>query len=125
MSRQDGRKYTGRWKEGLRDGEGTEVEADGVAQYSGEWVSDQSKLGKGKMVSRRRDEQWSEIFACFQQVYSDGSTYDGAWKEQKYHGFGIFQSAGAAMFSHQPSCADPTQMGTSMSANGSRDCRTG
>ena len=56
--------YTGEWRDGVRNGQGTYTDAGGDAHttYTGEWQDDQ-RNGQGTAT------------------YADGATYTGEWKD--------------------------------------------
>ena len=64
-----GHRYEGDWVRGERDGEGEFVSGDGAFRYSGTWK-------KGRRAGRGR----AEIH---------GSTYEGEWKNDAFHGTGF------------------------------------
>eukprot|EP01012_Entosiphon_sulcatum_P065106 TRINITY_DN93968_c0_g1_i1.p1 TRINITY_DN93968_c0_g1~~TRINITY_DN93968_c0_g1_i1.p1 ORF type:complete len:787 (-),score=56.93 TRINITY_DN93968_c0_g1_i1:59-2419(-) len=92
-----GGRYEGTWLRNGRDGEGTQVYADG-SQYRGEWLRDQ-RNGFGTHHSPLGD--WYSGFwkadamqGMGTMFYSDGSKYKGAYVTNRRHGHGSYYNAG-------------------------------
>lgn len=73
----DGRKYTGEWKNGKRNGQGITIFPNGE-KYVGEY-KDGERYGKGT------------------QTWSDGAKYVGEWKDGLRSGQGIFYAANGSV----------------------------
>ena len=70
--------YTGEWKGGFRDGQGSQTWRNG-AQYEGEW-KDNKAYGNGKFT------------------HEDGDTYEGQWANDKANGFGVYTHVNGAKY---------------------------
>jgi hypothetical protein len=106
----DGTKYSGEWKNRFPDGKGTKTYSDG-AKRTGNWKKGKPVDEKGNVleeyIAGNKEEQQDDgtdiqsgclsgdckngigIFA-----YPDGSKYEGAFVNGKFHGQGVFHFAG-------------------------------
>lgn len=86
-----GVKYTGQWKGGVREGEGTLERPDG-GRYEGQFKADKAH-GSGKLSHVNGDAYEGEWFEDRAQGYGkflhqDGSSYEGQWHRDMQQGIG-------------------------------------
>ena len=102
-----GAAYTGQWKDGMKNGKGTYTNINGV-KFLGDWVNGKLEgknhvqltliaLDKIKPTEKQSDAQYS---GCLQgdcvngsgaYKLSDGSVYNGQWKDGKFNGQGTYK----------------------------------
>ena len=88
-----GEKYTGQWKDSLRNGEGNHVWPSG-SKYSGQWKDDK-RDGEGTYAWQDGEKytgQWQDGKIHGKGTYSwpDGAKYTGQWKDDKRYGEGTY-----------------------------------
>lgn len=84
--------YEGEWLQGMRQGKGKQIWADG-SEYEGEWKENQAN-GQGTLYHSDGDVyegQWAQDKAngYGKYTHSNGAKYTGEWKDDKQHGQGI------------------------------------
>jgi len=87
----NGAKYSGQWKNGMRQGFGTQIWPDG-AKYEGYWKNNKAN-GKGKFWHVGGDifeGEWVEDKANGWGIYIhvNGAQYEGNWKNDLQEGYG-------------------------------------
>ena len=95
-----GHRYEGDWVRGERDGEGEFVSGDGAFRYSGTWR-------KGRRAGRGR----AEIH---------GSTYEGEWKNDAFHGTGVLVDTAGNQYEGEFQQGRKHGSGTQTYADGSK-----
>ncbi len=93
MTRSDGEKYVGEWKDGKYHGQGTCTWPDGK-KYVGEW-KDGKYHGQGTWTpDMALSEKWTNCYGNHTFTDEDGSSfkYVGEWKDGKKHGQGTWTS---------------------------------
>ena len=95
-----GHRYEGDWVRGERDGEGEFVSGDGAFRYSGTWK-------KGRRAGRGR----AEIH---------GSTYEGEWKNDAFHGTGVLVDTAGNQYEGEFQQGRKHGSGTQTYADGSK-----
>ncbi len=95
-----GHRYEGDWVRGERDGEGEFVSGDGAFCYSGTWK-------KGRRAGRGR----AEIH---------GSTYEGEWKNDAFHGTGVLVDTAGNQYEGEFQQGRKHGSGTQTYADGSK-----
>ncbi len=90
----DGNKYDGDWKNGKKNGTGTQVFKKKKEKYDGKWHNDK-KHGKGKYTYKNGevyDGDWVNDHRNGKGTYSykNGDRYEGDWVDNKRSGTGIF-----------------------------------
>ena len=95
-----GHRYEGDWVRGVRDGEGEFVSGDGAFRYSGTGK-------KGRRAGRGR----AEIH---------GSTYEGEWKNDAFHGTGVLVDTAGNQYEGEFQQGRKHGSGTQTYADGSK-----
>ena len=93
VTRTDGNKYVGEFKDGKLNGQGTYTYPNGD-KYVGEW-NDNKRHGQGiytvangnKYVGEWKDNKYHGQGTF---THTDGNKYVGEWKDNKYHGRGTY-----------------------------------
>lgn len=74
----NGAKYIGQWKNGLKFGRGVQIWKDGSV-YEGYWHDNKAK-DRGRLI------------------HADGDVYEGEWKDDKACGFGTYTHTNGATY---------------------------
>src|SRR3954453_12142074 len=104
MRRNPQGRYTGNFKDGLFDGQGVYVGADGM-RYDGEWKSGNLE-GHGKLIfasGLRYEGQFraNTYNGLGSMTYPDGARYDGEYRLSTPHGAGVYKTAHGSVFAGQ------------------------
>lgn len=89
----NGTKYEGNWRKGYEHGKGTCSYANGGEVYAGDWRCG-LRHGRGTYIAAgfQYEGEWGYGTVKGKGIcqFADGSTYEGEWKNGKFHGFGCF-----------------------------------
>jgi len=101
MRRNPQGRYTGNFKDGLFDGQGVYVGADGM-RYDGEWKNGNLE-GHGKLTfasGLRYEGQFraNTYNGSGSMTYPDGARYDGEYRLSTPHGTGVYKTAHGSIF---------------------------
>lgn len=94
----NGDSYSGEWKDGVYDGQGTFVYPDGLGTYEGSWRAGE-RDGQGTMTYARSGNSFSGTWIAGKRdgegilTWANGTQYDGGWKDDVMSGVGTLTRA--------------------------------
>jgi hypothetical protein len=102
MKYANGNKYEGDWDNDKENGQGTMIYADNGRTYTGEW-KDGIRVGKGIITFKSGDSyegQWENNKMNGQGIYkfAKGDVYKGQFKDNEFHGQGIMNFKNKASY---------------------------